>query len=631
MKRCIATVSLSGTLEDKLQAIAAAGFGGVEIFDNDLVNAGTSPRQIRHLAADLGLSIDLFQPFRDLEGVTDDQFRRNLDRAERKFDVMAELGAPMLLVCSNVSSQALPDPDHAAAQLRALAERAAQRNLRIAYEALAWGRHVRTYGQAWDLIQRAAHPALGLCIDSFHTLSLDDDPAGIADIPGDRIFFLQLADAPRLQMDPLSWSRHFRCFPGQGELDITTLLQQVLRSGYRGPLSLEIFNDVFRSSDTRQTALDALRSLLYLEERVAAAPGVASQQLELFQPPPLPRLNGVAFLEFAADADTDRDLGTWLAQLGFARAGRHRSKEVTLYRQGRINLILNAEPDSFAQSYFQLHGPSLCAIALRTDDEVGALDRGRAMLASQFEGRVGPNERLIPAIQSIDGSLFYFLAGDERSSEPFQTDFLLEPTAAEPESEAVGLRGVDHIAMALPPEAMDAWILFYRTVLGLEPQPIVEMAELYGLMRSRAVVDRARRVHITLNASEGRNSMMARSLLAFAGPGVHHIALTCDNIFETVRRLKERGIRFLAAATNYYDDLAARLDLPEDLLDHLRADGILYDRANSGEFFHIPTETFRGRFAFEIVQRGAGYEGHGEANAPAFLAAQARSLLEPAG
>ncbi|MBV9894880.1 MAG: sugar phosphate isomerase/epimerase, partial [Chloroflexi bacterium] len=202
MKRCIATVSLSGTLEDKLRAIASAGFDGVEIFENDLVNSGAAPRQIRQLAADLGLSIDLFQPFRDLEGVPDDVFRRNLDRAERKFDVMAELGAPLLLVCSNVGSQAIADPNRAAAQLHAAAERAAQRNLRIAYEALAWGRHIQTYGQAWSMIQSADHPALGLCIDSFHTLALGDDPHGIVRIPGDRIFFLQLADAPKLQMDP---------------------------------------------------------------------------------------------------------------------------------------------------------------------------------------------------------------------------------------------------------------------------------------------------------------------------------------------------------------------------------------------------------------------------------------------
>jgi 3-dehydroshikimate dehydratase len=626
MKRCIATVSLSGTLEDKLQAVAAAGFDGVEIFENDLVNSGASPREIRHIAEDLELSIDLFQPFRDLEGVSDDIFGKNLDRIERKFDVMGELGAPMLLVCSNVGSHALGDQHRAAEQLHQAAERAAHRNIRIAYEALAWGRHVRTYAQAWNLVSHADHPALGLCIDSFHTLALGDDPRGIASIPGDRIFFLQLADAPSLQMDPLSWSRHFRCFPGQGELDVTGVVEQVLCSGYRGPLSLEIFNDVFRSSDTRQTAVDAMRSLLYLEECVGARRNVpATAAIDLVQPPSRPFLNGVGFLEFAVDVDTGHELAAWLERLGFAHLGTHRSKAVTLFRQGRINLILNAEPDSFAQSYFQMHGPALCAVALRTADEVQALERGRAMLAPQIEGRIGPNERTIPALRSIDGSLIYLLAGDEDSAEPFATDFRIHAVA----TQGVGLRRVDHIAMALPLESMNAWILFYRAILGLEPQPIVEQAELYGLMRSRAIVAPSGRVRLTLNASEGRNSMMARSLSAFAGPGVHHIALECDDIFATLDRLHSNGIDFLTTPANYYDDLAARLDLAEDLVEKLRTYGVLYDRSTAGEFFHVPTQTFGGRFSFEIVQRVGDYTGHGEANAPAFLAAQARGLLEP--
>ncbi|MBV9323933.1 MAG: sugar phosphate isomerase/epimerase and 4-hydroxyphenylpyruvate domain-containing protein [Chloroflexi bacterium] len=626
MKRCIATVSLSGTLEDKLRAIAAAGFDGVEVFENDLVNSGASPREISELAESLGLTIDLFQPFRDLEGVPDEVFRKNLERIERKFDVMGELGAPMLLVCSNVGSQALADPQRSAAQLYAAAERAAQHGIRIAYEALAWGRHVRTYAQAWDLVRRADHASLGVCVDSFHTLALGDDPRGIASIPGDKIFFLQLADAPKLQMDPLSWSRHFRCFPGQGELDVTALVEQVLCSGYRGPLSLEIFNDVFRSSDTRQTAVDAMRSLLYLEESIGAhdsAPQIAG--LDRVQPPPPQRLNGVGFLEFAVDADTGRELAAWLTRLGFAQVGTHRSKAVTLFRQGRINLILNAEPDSFAQGYFQMHGPALCAIALRTSDEFQALERGRAMLGIQIEGRNGPNERNIPALRSIDGSLLYLLGGDEDSAEPFATDFL----GGDVPTEGVGLRRVDHIAMALPPESMNAWILFYRSILGLEPQPVVEQAELYGLMRSRAMVAPSGRVRMTLNASEGRNSMMARSLSAFSGSGVHHIALECDDIFASIEGLQANGIEFLMTPANYYDDLAARLDLPEELVDRLRTYGILYDRSTGGEFFHIPTETFKGRFSFEIVQRAGDYAGHGEPNAPAFLAAQARSLLEP--
>src|SRR5215212_9366235 len=114
MRRSIATVSLSGTLDEKLRAIAAARFHGLEIFEADLINFGGTPREVRQQAEDLGLTIDLFQPFRDFEGVGDDVFRRNLDRAERKLDIMAELGAPMMLVCSNVQSDAIDDDERAA-------------------------------------------------------------------------------------------------------------------------------------------------------------------------------------------------------------------------------------------------------------------------------------------------------------------------------------------------------------------------------------------------------------------------------------------------------------------------------------------------------------------------------------
>jgi 4-hydroxyphenylpyruvate dioxygenase len=248
MYRSIATVSLSGTLEEKLQAAAAARFDAVEIFENDFLYYDGSARQVRALAADLGLKIALYQPFRDLEGVDDGQFRRNLDRAERKFDVMEELGAPLMLVCSNATPHAIADDARAAAQLFAMAERAAKRGLRIGYDALAWGTQVRTCGRAWELVSRAGHPHLGVVLDSFHTLAIDDPVTGIAAIPGERIFFVQLADAPRLKMDVLPWSRHYRCFPGQGDLDVAAFLAAVIASGYAGPISLEVFNDEFRAS-----------------------------------------------------------------------------------------------------------------------------------------------------------------------------------------------------------------------------------------------------------------------------------------------------------------------------------------------------------------------------------------------
>src|SRR5580765_281906 len=323
---------MSGTLRDKLEAIAAARFDGFEIFENDLLYYKGSPAEVGRLAADLGLTCDLYQPFRDFEGVSDAQFRRNLDRAERKFDVMQALGAPLMLVCSNAQPTVLRDEERMAAQLHALAERAAKRNLRIGFEALAWGQAVNLYSQAWRIVERADHPHLGLILDSFHTLSLRDDPAGIARIPGDRIFFLQMADAPVLGMDVLQWARHYRNFPGQGQLDVENFFEQTLRAGYTGPLSLEIFNDVFRASPNRRTALDAMRSLLHLESQVRqrleraarsdAGDPVATRVLErteLFNPPAEPEVAGLAFLEFAVDDAAAQALDKLFTGFGFAR------------------------------------------------------------------------------------------------------------------------------------------------------------------------------------------------------------------------------------------------------------------------------------------------------------------------
>jgi 3-dehydroshikimate dehydratase len=261
----IATVCLSGTLEEKLEAAADAGFDGIELFENDLIGSPLSPTDVRIRAAELGLTIDLYQPFRDFEAVAPEQLERNLRRAEAKFDVMENLGATTILACSNVSPEAIDDDALAAAQLRTLAERAHARGMRIAYEALAWGRHVNEYEHSWRIVEAADHPALGLCLDSFHILSRGSSLDAIERIPADKLFFVQLADAPHLVMDVLQWSRHYRCFPGQGGFDLADFTARVVQAGYGGPLSLEVFNDVFRQADPQRMAVDAMRSLLILE------------------------------------------------------------------------------------------------------------------------------------------------------------------------------------------------------------------------------------------------------------------------------------------------------------------------------------------------------------------------------
>ena len=187
LARSIATVTLSGSLPDKLEAAARAGFDAVEIFDADLMTFDGSPADIRRIAGDLGLGIALWQPFRDFEAVDPARLARNLDRAERKFDVMEALGAPLMLVCSSTDPAALPDDARAAADLAALAARAAARGLALGYEALAWGRHVNRWRHAWRIVAQAAHPALGLVLDSFHVLAVGDDLAGLDQVPADRL------------------------------------------------------------------------------------------------------------------------------------------------------------------------------------------------------------------------------------------------------------------------------------------------------------------------------------------------------------------------------------------------------------------------------------------------------------
>ncbi len=607
LPKSIATVSLSGTLPEKLEAAAAIGFDGVEIFENDLLTFDGSPEDVRELAVNLGLTITCFQPFRDFEAMPDPQRARNMDRAERKFDVMQALGCDLLMVCSNVSPLAINDDARAAADLAEMAERADKRGLRVCYEALAWGRHVNRWRHAWKIVQEGNHPALGLLVDSFHTLALNDDPSGIADVPADKLFFVQLADAPRLSMDVLSWSRHFRNFPGQGQLPVTDFVRAVLASGYRGPLSLEIFNDEFRAAPARLTARDGLRSLLMVE---AEAGGTVL--------PPPPVFDGVEFLEFAVDDEHAVRLGETLRGLGFHHAGRHRSKSVDLYRQGRVNLILNSEPDSAASEHFQFHGSSVCAMALRVDDAAAAIERANGLLCPEWRERIGRGERRIPAVRAPDGTLVYLVQPDPSGRTIYDDDFILTP---DPAPDAL-VTGIDHVAQALPMGRMDNFVLFYHAVFGFAPEQMWEIADPYGLIRSRTMVSADHSVRLPLNVSESRETATGRFLTTYAGAGVHHIAFATADILHTLEQATANGSRLLGIPSNYYEDIGAKWGLPDARIEQLRQHNLLYDQDENGEFLHAYTETFDGRFFFEFVQRIGDYQQYGAANASVRMAAQ---------
>jgi 4-hydroxyphenylpyruvate dioxygenase len=619
MKTSIATVCLSGGLSEKLQAIAAAGFRGVEIFENDLLSYHGTPADVAKEIADLGLTLITFQPFRDFEGMPDAQRQRTFDRAERKFDLMQELGCASLLVCSNVSPDASGGIDRAAADFHELGERAAKRGLRVGFEALAWGRHINDYRDAWEVVRRADHPAVGLVLDSFHIYACRTDLRQLNAIPADRIFLVQLADAPWLDMDVLTWSRHFRCFPGQGDLPLVDFMAAVAATGYRGDLSLEIFNDQFRAGSPRAIAVDGQRSLIYLMDqlhRKAATVDIGGSDM-----PPRSKCLGVEFIEFAVDDHTAQELGQFFAGLGFRAIARHKSKAVTRWTQGAINLVINREKEGFAHSHYITHGPSVCAIGLKVQNAAATLDRAEKLHDTPFRQKVGPGELEIPAVRGMGGSLLYFVDPESPLGKVWDVEFV--PIQAAGKGSEAALTVVDHISQSMNYDEMLSWLLFYTCLFDVQKTPQLDITDPGGIVRSQVVETTDGALRIAFNASQSQHTQSSRFLSDYFGSGVQHIAFQTDDIVAAARRLKANGVETLDIPENYYDDLEARVDLPAERLSIIKANNILYDRDDAGEYFQLYTRSFKDLFFIEIVER-RGYRGFGAINAAIRLYAQSR-------
>jgi 4-hydroxyphenylpyruvate dioxygenase len=389
-------------------------------------------------------------------------------------------------------------------------------------------------------------------------------------------------------------------------------MEAVLRTGYAGPLSLEIFNDQFRAGSAVRTATDGLRSLILLQDQLAeSSPHEPAAMLQ-----PKAHSRGVGFIEFALSEAKARDLGTLFGQLGFRRTGSHRSKDVERWSQGNIELVINCEPDGFAHSHFITHGPGVCAIAIDVDDASKTMARAEALMARTFYQPVGPGELEIPAIRGVGGSLLYFL---EQAGKNWDTDF----EALRSDATDDRLNTVDHISQSMPYDEMLSWLLFYTGVLDLQRLPQMEIADPVGLVQSQALINGNQGLRVILNGSSATRTLASRFISEFFGSGVQHIAFSCADIFATVADMRARGADFLKIPDNYYDDIEAKYDLDAATMVALRDNQILYDREGDGEFFQVYTHTFDERFFFEVVQR-RNYDGFGAANAAVRLAAQAR-------
>ena len=617
MKTSIATVSISGNLREKLEAITAAGYDGIEIFEQDFIAFDGSPRDVGSMVRDHGLEITLFQPFRDFEGLPEPMRAKAFDRADRKFDLMQELGTDLVLICSSCHASSLGGIDRAAADFHALGDIAKDRGIRVGYEALAWGKHINDHRDAWEIVRRADHSNVGLILDSFHTLSRKIEPATIRSIPGDKIFFVQLADAPLIEMDLLYWSRHFRNMPGEGDLDVQGFMQAVMATGYSGPVSLEIFNDQFRGGSSKLVAVDGYRSLISLMDDVRRAePGIS---LDLPDLPRRSKTTGLSFVEFASRDEEAQRLGVYLECMGFSKISKHKNKAADLYQQGDIRIVVNQETSGHAATQWNARGTTVCDIGIEVDSARDALERAAHLGNSSFAQPLKEGELDIPAVRGLSGSVIHFVGNENGMDRLWETEF--SQTA---DHKGFGLRNIDHLAQTMSYDDMLSWSLFYTSLFEMKKLPMVDVFDPDGLVRSQVVETADGSLRVTLNGADTHRTLAGSFLAESFGASVQHLALACDDIFSSLEKMIEHGFETLPMPANYYDDLSARFDLPAGLLDKMKQVNVLYDQGDDGTFFQCYSKEFTGGLFFEIVQRHGNYQGYGAPNAPFRIAAQKR-------
>ncbi|MEZ5524121.1 MAG: 4-hydroxyphenylpyruvate dioxygenase [Pseudomonadales bacterium] len=337
-------------------------------------------------------------------------------------------------------------------------------------------------------------------------------------------------------------------------------------------------------------------------------------------------INGFEFVEYTAQ--DSRQLARLFEQMGFVAIARHRSKDVVLYRQGYINFILNHEPDSFAQGFARVHGPSVCAIGIRIANAAEALKRAIALGAEPHTSHPGPMELNIPAIYGVGRSLIYLIDTYAHDS-IYDVDFVAEPGVSF-NPPGVGLEEIDHLTNNVCQGHMDEWAGFYERLFGFREIRYFDIHGKQTGLRSRAMVSPCGKVRIPINEPTDTGSQIQEYLNLYHGEGVQHIALQTGDIYTTVESLREKGVRFMDVPDTYYEQVDERVPGHGEDLERLHKNKILIDGSlgkSGGLLLQIFTETVIGPIFFEIIQR-KGNEGFGEGNFQALFEAIERDQLK---
>ena len=323
--------------------------------------------------------------------------------------------------------------------------------------------------------------------------------------------------------------------------------------------------------------------------------------------------DGFEFVEYTAP-DTAA-LGRYFEHTGFRAVARHRSKAVTLYRQGDINFIVNAEPESHGARFARAHGPSACAMAFRVRDAAKAYAMALENGAKPHQGKVGPMELNIPAIEGIGGSVIYFVDryGDSGPS-IYDVDFVPTDRTMGLRHDGAGLKEIDHVTHNVYRGNMNKWAGFYEKLFNFREIKYFDIEGKLTGLKSRAMTSPDGKIRIPINESSDDKSQIAEYLSEYKGEGIQHIALSTEDIYHTVETLRRGDTPFQSTPDTYYDGVEKRVPGHSEDLARLKRNNILIDGGpDAGLLLQIFTQNAIGPIFFEIIQR-KGNDGFGEGN-----------------
>jgi len=451
------------------------------------------------------------------------------------------------------------------------------------------------------------NPSFYLTINSKNILMDGSQPFLINQIPLSLIDHVQLTDISKYISSEDQISNLSELLPNEGVLDLKSFIKIFLKKNYKGSISVANNNILNNKANLIK---DANRAFVSVFDDVVSS-DISLDNLNLKIPPKI-NLNGFEFLEFTVFGEDHTSLVKMLKKLSFRKERIHKTKNVELWRQGSINILINSEKNSFAEQVYLKNGPSVCDIAIKVKDAIQTIDRAKKLGIKEHSQSVSVGELKIPAIKGVDGSVIHFIDQKSNLFQLWNLDFnYLKPEPIQPS----GLRSIDHISQSMKVEEMRSWLFFYLSNFNMYKTTQLDLVSSKGIIKSQAISSPEGEVRLNLNGSNNSQTIAGSFMTNKTGSSIQHIAFNTDDIFETVNILSENKFPFLQIDKKYYSQLQNKYDLDEKTLNNLKRNNILYDKNEFGEFFQIYSEPIFTGFFFEIVQRKQNYKGYGESNA----------------